>query len=463
MATVYFTFAVTTLSLVLLLLPAPAYGAHEMDLVPPFYPYANRVGNWRISGHASASDEYIRLTQQSDSQKGLLWSLIPSSAESWEVEFLFKISGGAVGADGLAFWYTEEPGHEGNVFGAVEPWKGLGIFFDTFDNGGERTSLPLILGMHNDGTRKYHHQSDGEESSPYHCQQPLRNPTRPTIARVKYHAGKLSLNIDASSAGGQEGFVTCFTADMQLASYGYYGFSAATGGLHDIHEILGFRVLDTPGQAVTSTQAPAATEPRATQPPINLDKELAAVSTSTHVYTFTELAKIVQSLASQLDHLEDDAVEERREIRSVLNNILESQKKKPSTQPTGLSDVQLDAISEKTTESVRESIRRVERKVLDLASSLSTRLQIVSDAQRAAEDLSTKSNQLRTGVDAVREQQQQLQILLSQHNYELSSSVTEQTSMSFWIFFGFFQVFFLFAMFFWKKYRDDLNRSGRII
>lgn len=36
-----------------------------------------------------------------------------------------------------AFWYTAQRGTEGPVFGSNDQWKGLGIFFDSFDNDGQ--------------------------------------------------------------------------------------------------------------------------------------------------------------------------------------------------------------------------------------------------------------------------------------------------------------------------------------
>lgn len=50
-----------------------------------------------------------------------------------------------LGADGMAFWYTKQPGpigtnscifaHQlGPVFGNKDRWQGIGIIFDTFDN-----------------------------------------------------------------------------------------------------------------------------------------------------------------------------------------------------------------------------------------------------------------------------------------------------------------------------------------
>lgn len=47
----------------------------------------------------------------------------------------FKIgSNSNMGADGMAFWYVNQPKKEGPVFGHKDNWVGLGVIFDTFDN-----------------------------------------------------------------------------------------------------------------------------------------------------------------------------------------------------------------------------------------------------------------------------------------------------------------------------------------
>lgn len=52
--------------------------------------------------------------------------------------FLFYFFLNFIYLDGLAFWYTRTPGIEGPVFGSVDKWTGLGIFFDTYDNDNRR-------------------------------------------------------------------------------------------------------------------------------------------------------------------------------------------------------------------------------------------------------------------------------------------------------------------------------------
>ena len=50
-----------------------------------------------------------------------------------------------------AIWYTEEQGVEGPVFGSSDKWKGLAVFFDSFDNDNqvgplEQPAMEVICG-----------------------------------------------------------------------------------------------------------------------------------------------------------------------------------------------------------------------------------------------------------------------------------------------------------------------------
>lgn len=56
-----------------------------------------------------------------------------------------------------ALWFTEGKGVEGPVFGSNDNWKGLGLFFDSFDNDNKHNN-PFIMAMLNDGTQTYEHQ-----------------------------------------------------------------------------------------------------------------------------------------------------------------------------------------------------------------------------------------------------------------------------------------------------------------
>lgn len=73
------------------------------------------------------------------------------------VEIRLRITGRMkTGADGMAFWFTEEKASGGSTFGGPERWRGLGLFLDSFDNDGQQDN-PQIQVVMNDGTTSYNH------------------------------------------------------------------------------------------------------------------------------------------------------------------------------------------------------------------------------------------------------------------------------------------------------------------
>lgn len=74
---------------------------------------------------------------------------------------MFRISGrGKFGGEGLGFWYVAEKpeaGQCGSVFGGFNgPWKGLAIFWDSYDDDGAANN-PALVGIMNDGSKIYEH------------------------------------------------------------------------------------------------------------------------------------------------------------------------------------------------------------------------------------------------------------------------------------------------------------------
>lgn len=53
-------------------------------------------------------------------------------------------------------WYVEKPNQPGPVFGYADQWKGMGLFFDSFDNDNKNNN-PYISVIVNDGTINYDH------------------------------------------------------------------------------------------------------------------------------------------------------------------------------------------------------------------------------------------------------------------------------------------------------------------
>lgn len=206
---------------------------------------------WEYEGNAIASEEMVRITPSLRSKKGAIWTKQKTNFENWEVELVFRVTGrGRLGADGLAFWFTEQRMPEGPVFGAGDLWKGLGIFFDSFDNDGKGNN-PYIMAMVNDGTKPYDHQNDGSTQQLNGCIRDFRNKPFPVRAKIEYYKNVLTVQFHSGNTQSDDDYEICFRVEnLYLPPSGFYGVSAATGGLADDHDVLKFLTysLHPPGQ-----------------------------------------------------------------------------------------------------------------------------------------------------------------------------------------------------------------------
>ncbi|KAK2961415.1 putative ERGIC-53 like protein [Blattamonas nauphoetae] len=230
---------------------------HGLHLQPPFL-QGRRDGQeeWVMGGTASTQEDRIRLTNLENSQKGSLWSIFPNTMPEWEIDFEIQVFGGkGSGADGMAFWYTRVPQLIGDVYGNGDRWDGLAVIFDTYDNRGKRQN-PSILAVMNNGTLEYDHANDGVTQQvagygPIKFRRDL-----PFSVRVIYANRTLSVGTTigipglanaayTTLSGGVEDrtqYTTCFVVDnIDLPTGYYFGFSAATGGLTDNHDVISFR------------------------------------------------------------------------------------------------------------------------------------------------------------------------------------------------------------------------------
>ena len=103
---------------------------------------------WETAGSANVASRSVVLTEDEQNQAGTLWSRQLFVAPEWELEMSFRVFGaGEVGADGFALWFTRDGKDEGtreagdkgshdavDAFGHQNRWRGLGIFFDSYDN-----------------------------------------------------------------------------------------------------------------------------------------------------------------------------------------------------------------------------------------------------------------------------------------------------------------------------------------
>ncbi|XP_014474951.1 PREDICTED: protein ERGIC-53 isoform X2 [Dinoponera quadriceps] len=226
---------------------------YKYSFKPPYL--AQKDGSipfWEYGGNAIASSENVRVAPSLRSQKGAIWAKQPINFDWWEVDIVFRITGrGRIGADGLAVWYTTAKGaYNGTVFGSSDMWTGLGIFFDSFDNDNKHNN-PYIMAVVNDGTKVFDHTSDGSSQQLAGCLRDFRNKPFATRARIEYYKNTLTLMFHNGMTKNEQDYDICFRVDnVVLPKNGYFGISAATGGLADDHDVLHFLTtsLYPPGQ-----------------------------------------------------------------------------------------------------------------------------------------------------------------------------------------------------------------------
>ncbi|KAH6929873.1 hypothetical protein HPB50_006436 [Hyalomma asiaticum] len=172
--------------------------------------------------------------------------------------------GGRAYQTARAFWYTNQRQAEGPVFGSSDKWIGLALFFDSFDNDGKHNN-PYIMGMVNDGTKTYEHESDGVNQQLGGCQRDFRNKPFPVRAKIEYYQNVLTVLFHNGNTNNDGDYEMCFRAEnVFLPQNGYFGVSAATGGLADDHDALKF---------LTTSLLPEGQQPVATQTIADSEKE----------------------------------------------------------------------------------------------------------------------------------------------------------------------------------------------
>ncbi|XP_008560355.1 protein ERGIC-53 [Microplitis demolitor] len=226
---------------------------YKYSFKPPYLAQKDgTVPFWNYGGNVIASSDKVRLAPSLRSQKGAIWTKQPTDFEWWEVDLKFNINGrGRIGADGLAFWYTTQTGnYDGPVFGSSDMWNGLGVFFDSFDNDNKHNN-PYIMAIVNDGTKVFDHANDGTTQMAAGCLRDFRNKLFPTQARIEYYKNTLTLMFHNGMTSSPDEFELCFRVEnIFLPKNGYFGVSAATGGLADDHDVMHFLTtsLSPPGQ-----------------------------------------------------------------------------------------------------------------------------------------------------------------------------------------------------------------------
>jgi len=203
-----------------------------------------QVPFWSYHGHAIAGDENVRLAPSLRSRQGAIWTKKLFDKSGFEIEIVIRISGrGKIGADGMAIWYTTDgaPTQQEHlpIFGSRDKWNGLGIMLDSFDNNSKGDN-PVIMVFNNDGSRTYDHNNDGGNEQLATCRRDFRNRPYPVKLKVRYFKGRLDLFYHGGVTEFDDYELCASVESVELPPAGYFGVSAATGGLSDDHDVLKF-------------------------------------------------------------------------------------------------------------------------------------------------------------------------------------------------------------------------------
>ncbi|KAI9217779.1 legume-like lectin, partial [Blastocladiella britannica] len=211
------------------------------SLYPPYIDYDMHNRWWDFGGSTVVNaNRYVRLAPDMSGRKGWLRAKVPFTADSWSMEFEYKIHGRASGltGDGLAFWFTKAKVETvGDMLGGPVTWDGLVLAFDTYDNGRHGYAYPYVAALYNDGTKKYDKETDGKALEIGGCQADIRNKDYATRARVRFVKDQY-LKVDLNTKGWDE-WTNCFSVNnVTLWRSGFLSFTGETGGLSDNHDIV---------------------------------------------------------------------------------------------------------------------------------------------------------------------------------------------------------------------------------
>ncbi len=216
------------------------------------------TSGWTLVSNAAVNTDFVQLTSDEKDKVGAIKlndAINLNSCDQWRVEFDFRIDGNGSWdygkGDGVAFWYLDNPpaNYEiGEGLGIPKNAVGLMIGFDTFDN----TSFSLMSKIHvvygvNTGNIEFNYSL----GSTYHTNDLLS--TSPFIGNSYKH---VIVTGQKDPADSQKTIVKIWIDGILLVNnsfkpqnaaaatnYGYFGFSAATGGASSRHSIKDVKIF----------------------------------------------------------------------------------------------------------------------------------------------------------------------------------------------------------------------------
>ncbi|KAJ6240899.1 vesicular mannose-binding lectin [Anaeramoeba flamelloides] len=405
-------------------------------------PFLGSLRHYELGENALILSDSVSLTTNTRSQRGSLWGKVKNSFKSWEAEIHFKITGKArMGAEGFAFWYTKERLQPGPVFGNQNKFDGLGVFFDSFDNNGNKDN-PFIQVMLGNGKIEYEHSKDGSTTSLGQCPAKFRNTKGPAKVKIIYENDELTILTDFTDSGVYQNCLVLQNVDLPTENY--FGFSAETGFLSDNHELIRFNLKGL------STNSENKQNPKTTGKNDNIirqsiksgkineklekepeeDEEKVKKESQNEKKQIEDLKKILTE--KQLNEMLDNLIEQNKLIETYvfdINDLKNIYQKDPDMNKV---ENLVKDLQEKMTQNKNE-IDSIRSDVLNLRDKLVNQvLKKNKEISQQLKDYSTSFNRLRGDVRSILKSQQNTQIKLESDTEVIHDQFRKKTTCHHW-------------------------------
>ncbi|KDR14191.1 vesicular integral-membrane protein VIP36 [Zootermopsis nevadensis] len=222
------------------------YMKREHSLIKPYQGAGMTIPYWDFMGSTIVTNNYVRLTPDSQSKQGLLWNSVPCNARNWQLQVHFKVHGKGkeLYGDGFAIWYAKDRMVPGLVFGNMDYFQGLAVILDTYSNhnGPHNHQHPYVSAMVNNGSLHYDHDRDGTHTQLAGCEAKFRNLDHDSHISIRYERDVLTVSTDIENKAAWK---ECLSVHgVRLPTGYYFGITAATGDLSDIHDIMSVRLFE---------------------------------------------------------------------------------------------------------------------------------------------------------------------------------------------------------------------------
>jgi len=238
------------------------------------------------------------------------------------------------------------------------------------------------------------------------------------------------LHYDNNWRGGERDWRLCFVFDVKL-EYGYFGLSAATGGLSDHHDIISFSTHKV-GKLPNVIETASSNTPEERKPSGRLSSPVLGASPTEVANRLlvieTKRFEFASSLHERFDKIQDKMNTLEQQSISTLSGLVQS----------------LAGMIEK--------LRLGEESVSVCKSDLDELNGVLSQLQSKLQSVADQVHGTKYQADQLRQ--------INKLRSAVLSEVIEGHGFGFWLFFALFQAFFCIVAFFYKKDQEErINRK----